>query len=126
MIVVNGTVIKNEKEACFNNSTIKICHFCLDIYTSMRECMQTCEKLDKSRGPNIRNIDEMNVALQKNAETVYIPGTATLFPNAITESIWLSITDEKEEGNWVDWYTGESVDLSDGLSGQLGKVILSI
>ena len=86
--------------------------------------MQTCEKLDKSRGPNIRNIDEMNVVLQKNAETVYIPGTATLFPNAITGGIWLSITDEKEEGNWVDWHTGESVDLSDGLSGQLGKVIL--
>ena len=90
----------------------------------MTECMQACEKLDKSRSPNIENVDEMNVFLKNLAETVYIPGTLKVYPKALS-SIWLAITDENEEENWVDWYNGNSVNILDGVNGQLGKANLA-
>ena len=85
----------------------------------MTECMQTCEKLDKSRGPNIKNVAEMNAFLQKFADIVFVPGTSKLFPKALNAA-WLAITDENEEDNWVDWYNGNNVDILEGVNGQLG------
>ena len=89
----------------------------------MTECMQTCEKLDKSRGPNIKNVAEMKTFLQKFADIVFVPGTSKLFPKALSAA-WLAITDENEEDNWVDWYNGDSVDILDGVNGQLGTAHL--
>ena len=101
------------------SSILNLNYMCLDVYQSMRECMQTCEKLDKSRGPKLENVDEFNTFLKKIAETVYFPGTSKLFPNALA-AYWISITDESVEGTWVDWFTGDSVDLTNASSGQLG------
>ena len=81
--------------------------------------MQTCEKLDKSRGPNINNVAEMQAFLQKFADVVFVPGTSKTFPKALATT-WLAITDENEEDNWIDWYSGDSVDILDGVKGQLG------
>ena len=89
----------------------------------MTECMQTCENMDKSRSPSLENVDEMNEFLKKFAEAVYIPGTSKQFPNALISS-WLAITDKDEEGNWVDWYNGNSVNLFEGAIGQIGKTNL--
>ena len=89
----------------------------------MTECMQTCEKMDKSRGLNIKNVAEMKAFLQKFGDIVFVPGTSKLFPKALNAA-WLAITDENEEDNWVDWYNGNNVDILDGVNGQLGTVHL--
>ena len=114
----------------------------------MTECMETCQKYEKARAPELRKLDDMHRVLHKIADAVYLPGTAVQFPRAISGSVWMSITriDETEhehepepepepesehehvhrhelEGRWVDWYTKESItsELYDGISGKLGK-----
>ena len=85
----------------------------------MLECMQTCQKLQDSRAINIKNQDEVNSFLKKLTEVAALPGTTTLYPGAF-QTAWLAITDEKEEGTWSDWYSGDKVDLS--AAGKIGKV----
>ena len=112
----------------------------------MTECMETCQKYEKARAPELRKLDDMHRVLHKIADAVYLPGTAVQFPRAISGSVWMSITrtDETEqdtepgpeseyehghvhrhelEGRWVDWYTKEFItsELYDGISGKLGK-----
>ena len=36
-------------------------------------------------------------------------------------SFLLAISDEEEEGKWIDWYTLEEIDLLDKVAGTLGK-----
>ena len=83
--------------------------------------MQTCMKIEDSRAPDLDNIDEMNVFLKKMANTFNIPGTSNIFPNAVSKTIWMAITDQNEEGKWNDWYSGETKELLDGVFGELGK-----
>ena len=112
----------------------------------MTECMETCQKYEKARAPELRKLDDMHRVLHKIADAVYLPGTAVQFPRAISGSVWMSITrtDETEqetepgpeseyehghvhrhelEGRWMDWYTKEFItsELYDGISGKLGK-----
>ena len=86
--------------------------------------METCRKLGNSRAPELGNIEEMNVFLKKMANTFNKPGTTDLFPSAVSKTVWMAISDENEEGNWTDWYSGEMTDLLDGVFGELGKQIL--
>ena len=82
--------------------------------------MQTCQKLENSRVPKLTNVQEMEIYLQKIAEMYYIPGTSKYYPGAVSETVWMAITDKMEEGKWIDWYTGEHINLTDGVSGSLG------
>ena len=115
----------------------------------MPECMETCKKYEKARAPELRTLDDMHRILHKIADTVYLPGTANLFPKAKSGTVWMSITRKEEiesevepepeaesepepehghrhehEGKWVDWYTREFItsELYYGISGKLGKV----
>ena len=110
--------------------------------------METCQKYEKARAPELRKLDDMHRVLHKIADAVYLPGTAVQFPKAKSGSVWMSITriDETEhehepepepepeseqehvhrhelEGRWMDWYTKEFItsELYDGISGKLGK-----
>ena len=116
-----------------------------DIYTSMPECMETCQKYENARVPELKTLDDMHRVLHKIADAVYLPGTASLFPKAKSGTVWMPITHKEEmkpeaepepepesehehehehEGKWVDWYTKEYItsELYDGISGKLGKV----
>ena len=72
----------------------------------MSECMQTCQKFQKSRGPYVSDINTMNSFVDRVSEIFYKPGTREYYFNALG-AIWMSMTDENEEGKWLDWYTKE-------------------
>ena len=87
----------------------------------MIECMQTCQKLQDSRATKIENKAEFKSFLKKIADVARIPGTKTLYPNGY-QAAWLAVTDEKEEGIWLDWYSEQEIDLLDSATGKkLGK-----
>ena len=63
------------------------------------ECMHHCEKLGKGRSPPVRTLEELET-LQTEV--------AAITPNiAVLPWLWLSATDQEEEGDWRDYYTGE-------------------
>ena len=63
--------------------------------------MEHCEKLGKGRSPPVRTLQEVET-LQTEL--------ATITPNIIVFPwLWLSTTDQEEEGVWKDYYTGESL-----------------
>ena len=90
----------------------------------MTECMQTCQKFQRARSPKTTTLDELQVVIQKVQKMVFVPGTTILKANGYSQSFWLAITDEREEGMWLDWYTGDKVNLLDGASGEIGEKII--
>ena len=68
-------------------------------YNQHSECMYHCEKLGKGRSPPIRTLEELKT-LQTELQAI-TPNTMDL------PWLWLSATDQKEEGVWRDFYTGE-------------------
>ena len=74
----------------------------------MTECMQTCQKFQKSRSPQLFDYDSMINMMTYIAEFVYKPGTTEYFDESLYgEAFWTSITDINEEGKWLDWYTNK-------------------
>jgi hypothetical protein len=63
------------------------------------DCMHHCEKLGKGRSPPVRTLEELET-LQTEVQAIT--------PNIIVFPwLWLSATDQVEEGVWRDFYTGE-------------------
>ena len=62
-----------------------------DVFTSMGECMQTCQKFQNSRAPYITDINSMKGFMQKMAEAFYEAGTSNYHPNKRmkAEALWL-------------------------------------
>ena len=48
----------------------------------------------------------MNSFIDRVSEIIYKPGTRDYYfdPHG---PVWMSMTDELEEGSWLDWYTKE-------------------
>ena len=86
----------------------------------MTECMQYCQKMQQSRAPHIKSPEEMQDFLKRFAEIVYMPGTSSPFPTALGSIVWSPFTDEKEKGTWLDWYSGEKIDIVDGVFERIG------
>ena len=95
--------------------------FSPDSYSSMKECMQTCQNLQQSRAPNLENVEVMRIFLQKMANVFFLPGTSNVYPGVVARpSIWLAITDAETEGKWLDWYNGKEIDLSEAAVNDIG------
>ena len=62
----------------------------------MTECMETCQKYENSRVPELRTLDDMHRVLHVIADSVYLPGTTSLFPKAKSGTVWMSITHKTE------------------------------
>ena len=62
----------------------------------MTECMETCQKYENSRVPDLRTLDDMHRVLHVIADSVYLPGTTSLFPKAKSGTVWMSITHKTE------------------------------
>ena len=60
-------------------------------FIKMEECMQTCQKLDRSRAPQARTNDELIKLRKYMAEVFHIPGTMQKYPKAPSPVIWLSV-----------------------------------
>ena len=74
----------------------------------MTECMQTCQKYQKSRSPYLTDSISINNHLANIADFAFQPGTSKFYDELeVSESFWISITDVQEEGKWLDWYTNE-------------------
>ena len=64
--------------------------------------MEHCQKLGKGRSPPVRTLQELET-LQTEL--------AAITPNlAALPWLWLSATDQKQEGVWLDYYTGERLE----------------
>ena len=68
-------------------------------YNKHSECMYHCEKLGKGRSPPVSTIEKLN-NLQTEVQAI-TPNTMDL------PWLWLSATDQEQEGVWRDFYTGE-------------------
>ena len=74
----------------------------------MTECMQTCQKFQKSRSPHLTDSTSVNNMMANIAEFAYQPGTTKYYDDLrYGEAMWISVTDVQEEGKWLDWYTNE-------------------
>ena len=65
--------------------------------------MQICEKYDKSRSPSISSVEEFEVFNAKVDEWRQ---------DVRSGALWMSITDAEKEGEWVDWYTGDIINIT--------------
>ena len=83
--------------------------------------MLTCQNLQQSRAPNLENVEAMKIFLQKMANVFFLPGTSNVFPGVVARpSVWMAITDAETEGQWLDWYNGQEIDLSEAAVNDIG------
>lgn len=68
-------------------------------YNSMRHCSQTCSKFQKSRSPFFKTIDELRS----------FQGKLGNFGKGL--AYFLSVSDNNNDGDWLDFYTGEIADI---------------
>ena len=68
-------------------------------YTSMRHCSHTCSKFQKSKSPFFESIKELRSFQEKLGN--FGKGLA----------YFLSVSDKNDNGDWVDFYSGEVVDI---------------
>ena len=65
-------------------------------------CMEHCQKIGKGRSPPVRTLQELET-LQTEL--------AAITPNLdVFDWLWLSATDQEQEGVWLDYYTGERLE----------------
>ena len=78
--------------------------------------MHTCPKLNKARSPPTNTLQELE-------EISQLSDVFTNFPGSTYGSIWMSVSDNVEEGVWRDHYTGleASQDLLETVIGGLKK-----
>ena len=84
--------------------------------------MLTCQNLQEARAVKTENVAQFKLFIQKMKDVVYIPGTENLYPNAF-QAAWIAVTDAKEEGTWLDWYTDDKVDIMGAANGEIGKYL---
>lgn len=65
--------------------------------------MQNCEKLERSRGARISNRQDLDAYRQRSLEFDSVP----------MPSYWFSATDAGSEGDWVDWHSGDKLEIAD-------------
>ena len=63
------------------------------------ECMFTCPKLNKAKAPPSSTLQDLEKIIQ-------LSDVFTNFPGSPYGSIWMSVSDNMEEGVWRDHYTG--------------------
>ena len=90
-----------------------------DYFTEMKDCLQTCPKLQESRAPLMENAEDVSRVIEKIVEMTKAPAeTETVsslyrayYPRALSDAVWVSVSYREEEGGgvWRDFYTNEEL-----------------
>ena len=113
---VNQESIVNEEDLCYRPAS-NIVIF-TDLFLGMEECMFFCEKLPDTRAPSVAS-DKEFLDVMRAAEKILIdPATGNLYPGALSYAYWLPVTDSKVEGEWVDFYSSDTVDITGVAAGE--------
>jgi hypothetical protein len=80
-------------------------HFYTADFSSLTDCMEHCEKLGDGRSPPVRTLQEWETLNEKLRQ---ISPDITNMPYS-GQYLWLSATDEEDEGKWRDYYTSEVI-----------------
>ena len=104
----HDSIVKKE-DLCYR-STSNILMF-TDKFLDWEECMLFCEKLPNTRSPSVASEKEL-LNVMRAAEKPFIdPETGIFNAGVFGAAYWIPITDSKIEGQWVDFYTSDPVDI---------------
>ena len=102
------SVVK-EEDICYR-STSTIVLF-TDIFLEWEECMFFCEKLPNTRAPSVATKKKFLDMIRAVDRIIFDPVTGNMYPGSIGSAYWIPITDRKIEGQWVDFYTSDPVNI---------------
>ena len=107
---VNQESIIKKEDLCFQPSS-NIVLF-TDLFLEWEECMLFCQKFPNTRSPSVAS-DKEFLDVMKAVERIIIdPATGTEYPGVLGGGYWIPVTDSKIEGQWVDYYTSDPVDIN--------------
>lgn len=95
------------EELCYRENTSMI--LLNDIFLLFEDCMTFCPKLNKARSPLTRTRAQFENLITWVQKTTTNPENKEFYPGVIGGANWISLTDEDEEGNWIDYYTKEKI-----------------
>jgi hypothetical protein len=114
---INQMSVVKEEDLCYRSSS-NIVVF-TDAFLDWEECMFFCEKLPSTRSPSVTS-DKEFLDLMKAVERIIIdPATGTTKPGIFEGAYWIPLTDSKNEGQWVDFYSLDPVDIKSAVAGEL-------
>ena len=73
--------------------------------------MLFCVKLPNTRSPSVASEKEFLDVLRVVEKIIHDPLSGNLNPGVVSYAYWIPITDRKIEGQWVDFYTSDPVDI---------------
>ena len=112
-----------KKEDLCHSSTSNIVLF-TENFLEWEECMFFCAKLPNTRSPSISSEEEFLDMMGTVDKIIHDPETGNLNPGVPGISYWIPVTDEKIEGQWVDYYTSDPVDILGVAAGEPNGGIL--
>ena len=112
---ITGNVDKEstvkEEDICFRAPS-NIVMF-TDYFLEWEECMLLCEKLPDARAPSVTSDNEFLELMKATSRIIVDPATGNFYPGCVSGggAYWIPVTDSKIEGQWVDYYTSDPVDI---------------
>ena len=105
----------NKEDLCYHSPS-KVVLF-TDPFLEWEECMFFCEKLPYTRSPSVASNKEFLHVFRVLEKVMIDPVTGKLNPGIPSYGYWIPVTDSMIEGQWVDFYTSDPVDILDVLAG---------
>ena len=102
-----STVKKDD--LCYRSAS-KIVLF-TDLFFNMEECMFFCEKFPNTRAPSVSSEKEFLDLMKATDRIIIDPETGNDNPGVEGGAYWIPVTDSRVEGQWVDFYTSNPVDI---------------
>ena len=113
---VDQKSVVKEEHLCFSPKS-KIVLF-TDLFLDWEECMFFCEKFPSTRSPSVGSDKEL-LELMKAVERIIMdPATGNIYPGVQGGAYWIPVTDRNIEGQWVDYYTSDPVDIAGVAAGK--------
>ena len=109
-----------EEDLCYH-PTSNIVLF-TDLFLDWEECMAFCKKFPNTRSPSVASDKEFLDKMRALERIIMDPVAGEHYPGVISPGFWIPVTDSKVEGQWVDYYTSDPVDISGVVAGELDGV----
>ena len=106
---VDQESIVKQADLCYH-PTSNIVLF-MDVFLDWEECMFFCEKLPNTRSPSVKSEKEFLDLMRTIKKITIDPETGNEYPGVIFGGYWIPVTDAKIEGQWVDYYTSDPVNI---------------
>ena len=90
-----------------------------DKFFEWEECMLFCEKFPNTRAPSVATEKDLLNLMKAMERIMFDPETGSRYQGVISNAYWIPVTDSKIEGQWVDFYTLDPVDIKDLTAGEL-------